>query len=271
MLCPGAANALTARLVELAGFDACYVTGAGIANTWLGVPDIGLVTLTEVADHVRVMADATELPLVVDADTGFGNAIGVQRTVRVLEQAGAAAIQLEDQVSPKRCGHFAGKAVVSTQEMLERLGAALDARDETLVIARTDARSIEGFDAAVERAQQYAEAGADLVFLEAPQSREELLSVPSRVPGVRHVANLVDGGRTPLLPASELGDFSLVLYANLALQATIHGVQQALGAVRDAGTVEAARPYLASWEVRQEVVRKPAFDALEQQLGQVGS
>lgn len=267
VVCPGAANALTARLVEEAGFEACYVTGAGIANTWLAAPDIGLLTLSELVDHVAAMRDAVDIPLVVDGDTGFGNAVGVRRTVRALERAGAAAIQLEDQVFPKRCGHFQGKAVVEVSEMVHKVASAVDARDEALIIARTDARAVAGIDAALERAEAYAAAGADLVFVEAPETVDELLSIPRRLPGVPHVANLVDGGRTPLLRADQLEGFALAVYANLTLQAMIRGVGQALAALRDSGDIEAARPFLASWAERQELVRKDQYDALQTRFG----
>ncbi|MGH7124860.1 MAG: isocitrate lyase/PEP mutase family protein, partial [Stellaceae bacterium] len=199
LVVPGAANALTARIIEDQGFEAIYLTGAGLANTELGVPDIGLVTLTELARATSAIAGATTLPLIVDADTGFGNAINVAHTVRTLERAGAAAIQLEDQSFPKRCGHFAGKQLVRGAEMVGKVKAAVDARrsDDCLIIARTDARAVEGLDAAISRAQSYAEAGADATFVEAPESRAELAEIPRRL-GVPQVANIVVDGKTPL-------------------------------------------------------------------------
>ena len=265
LVCPGAANALAARVIEDTGFEAVYVTGAGIANTWLGAPDLGLATLTEVAAHVAAIRDAVELPLLVDADTGFGNPLGVQRAVRVLERAGADAVQLEDQVSPKRCGHFGGKLVVPTAEMVAKVRAAVDARTDPdlLVIARTDARAVEGLDGAVERAARYADAGADVVFVEAPESREELLSLPGRLPGVPQVVNLVEGGRTPALPLAELGDFRVALFANLALQAAVRGMQTALGRLAATGSLVEAAADVAAWPERQRLVRKPEHDELE--------
>lgn len=265
LVCPGAANALTARVIEECGFEAVYVTGAGIANTYLGAPDIGLVTLSELAGHVAAIREAVALPLIVDADTGFGNPVGVQRTVRVLERAGADAVQIEDQVHPKRCGHFAGKAVVPADEMAAKIRAAVDARrdGDLLVIARTDARAVDGFEAAIERAARYADAGADVTFVEAPDSVEELLSVPHRLPGVPQVANLVEGGRTPTLPLDRLTDFRMALFANIALQGAIRGMQRALGALRATGSLSAAAADVAGWEERQRIVRKPAFDDLE--------
>jgi 2-methylisocitrate lyase-like PEP mutase family enzyme len=265
--CPGAANALAARLVEQAGFPACYVTGAGIPNTFLGAPDIGLVTLSELADHVSAMRDAVGIPLLVDADTGFGNALGVQRTVRVLERAGADALQLEDQVSPKRCGHFSGKQLVPVEEMVGKIRAAVDARDSALVIARTDARAVEGWQAALDRAGRYAEAGADLLFVEAPETAEELLSLPEILPQVPHVANLVEGGRTPLLPLERLGGFGVVLYANVTMQAAMRGMREALETLARTGSLAEVRPLLTGWAERQTIVGKEHFDRLAERYG----
>jgi 2-methylisocitrate lyase-like PEP mutase family enzyme len=265
LVCPGAANALTARVIEDCGFEAVYVTGAGVANTYLGAPDIGLVTLSELAAHVAAIRDAVALPLIVDADTGFGNPVGVQRTVRVLERAGADAVQIEDQVHPKRCGHFTGKEVVPADEMAAKIESAVDARrdDDLLVIARTDARAVDGFDAAIERAARYAEAGADVTFVEAPASVEELLAVPHRLPGVPQVANLVEGGQTPALPLDRLADFRMAIFANIALQGAIRGMQRSLGALRATGSLAEAAADVAGWDERQRLVRKPSFDELQ--------
>jgi 2-methylisocitrate lyase-like PEP mutase family enzyme len=264
LLVPGAANALTARVIEEAGFPAVYVTGAGIANTYLGSPDIGLVSLSELRDHVEAIAGAVALPLIVDADTGFGNPLNVARTVRTLERAGAAAIQLEDQVSPKKCGHFAGKAVIPAREMVQKIRAAVDARadEATAIIARTDARAIEGLDSALERASAYQDAGADVLFVEAPQSAAELLDIPQRVPGL-HIANMVEGGRTPLLPAAQLPGFSIVLFANIALQAAIRGMQGVLAELGRTGSLDGLGDRIAPWPERQRLVRKPEFDDLD--------
>jgi 2-methylisocitrate lyase-like PEP mutase family enzyme len=262
---PGAANALSARVIEDSGFEAVYVTGAGIANTFLGVPDIGLVSLTELCAHVAAMRQAVRLPLIVDADTGFGNAIGVARTVRELERAGADAIQLEDQLSPKKCGHFAGKQIVATGEMVQKIHAAVDARRDAdvLIVARTDARALEGFDRAVDRARAYVEAGADVTFVEAPESVDEVHAIP-RLLAVPQIINLVDGGRTPMLPLEELKDFSIALFANAALQGAIKGMQRVLQVLHTTGSLAAAREDLASWDERQRLVGKPAYDDLEQ-------
>ncbi|HXP73032.1 MAG TPA: isocitrate lyase/phosphoenolpyruvate mutase family protein [Stellaceae bacterium] len=266
LLVPGAANALTARIIEDLGFEAIYLTGAGLANTELGVPDIGLVTLTELERATEAIAGATMLPLVVDADTGFGNAINVAHTVRTLEHAGAAAIQLEDQSFPKRCGHFAGKELIRVAEMVGKVKAAVDARRsrDCLIIARTDARAIEGLEAAIARAQSYAEAGADATFVEAPESLAELAEIPRRL-GVPQVANIVVGGKTPLAARDELAamGFGLVLYANAALQASVLAMQEVLGALRRDGSLAAVSNRLASFAERQRLVGKPDWDSLE--------
>lgn len=264
LVAPGAANALAARVIEETGFETVYVTGAGIANSFLGAPDLGLVTLTELELHVAAIRDAVDLPLIVDADTGFGNPIGVARAVRILARAGADAIQLEDQVSPKRCGHFEGKEVVSQADMVRKVQAAVDARpdERILIIARTDAASAIGFDAAIERAQAYAAAGADATFVEAPRTEEEVRAVPRRVPGPA-VINLVEGGLTPMLPISELGAFRIALFANAALQGAIRGMQRVLETLRETGALKAAADDLAPWQERQRLVRKAAFDNLE--------
>jgi len=267
LLVPGAANALTARIIESQGFEAAYITGAGVANTQLGVPDIGLVTLTELAATTAAIAEICSLPLIADIDTGYGNPINAFRTVRVLERAGAAALQIEDQVFPKKCGHFAGKALIPEAEMVAKLKAALDARDDPnlLIIARTDARAIEGLDRALDRAATYAEAGADLTFVEAPISVDELAEIARRLPAPQ-VANMVVGGRTPLLPQTELAQlgYAVVLYANAALQASIRAMGDVLGTLRREGRLDAVIDRLADFEERQRVVNKEAYDALEE-------
>ena len=269
VLLPGAANALTARVIEDAGFSALYVTGAGIANTYLGMPDIGLTTATEIADHVWRIRDAVSIPLIVDADTGFGNALNVQRTVRLLERAGAGAIQLEDQVFPKRCGHFEGKDVIPASEMVKKIQAAVEARqhDSTLILARTDAHAIEGLTGALERAAMYGDAGADLLFVEAPQTAGELGAIPSRVPG-RHICNLVFGGKTPLLPRGQLAEmgYAGVLYANAALQAAVKAMARVLGHLHGSGSLAGMEEALGSFEERQRVINHPRFKALEERF-----
>lgn len=263
---PGAFNALSARIIADLGFEAVYVTGAGVTNSFLGLPDVGLITLTELGDHVAAIRDAVDLPLIVDADTGFGNAINARHAVRVLERAGANAIQLEDQVFPKRCGHFAGKAIVDGEEMTQKIRAAVDARvdPDLLIVARTDARAVHGFEAAIERAARYVEAGADVTFVEAPTSVDEIRAIPRRLP-VPQVLNLVIGGATPILALDELraAGFGMVLYANAALQGAIHGMQQALRELATAGVIDARATTVASFAERQRLVGKDDFDRLE--------
>jgi len=263
---PGAANALFARVIEDLGFDAVYVTGAGIANMHLGAPDVGLTTMSEVAETVAAIADAVSLPIIVDADTGFGNAVNMVRTVRALERAGAAGIQIEDQVFPKKCGHFNGKDVVPTEEMVQKIKAAVDARRDSdlQIIARTDARAIEGFDRAIERAQAFIAAGADATFVEAPISVEELARIP-RTLGVPQVANIVFGGRTPDPGREKLAEmgFSIVLYANAALQAALKASYDVLGALKRDGSLASVADRLASFEERQRAVAKDEWDARE--------
>jgi 2-methylisocitrate lyase-like PEP mutase family enzyme len=264
LLAPGAANALTARIAEDLGAEAVYVTGAGVANTFLGSPDIGLTGMSEVRDHIAAIRDAVEVPIIADGDTGFGNAIGVGRTVRQYERAGASGIQLEDQAWPKKCGHFEGKAIVALDEMVGKIHAAVDARDDDdfVVIARPDAIAVDGFDAAIDRANVFADEGADVVFVEGPRTEEQLLAIPDRVVAPT-VANMVEGGVTPLMPLDRLHGFSLVLYANAALQGAIHGTRVVLDSLLREGDLSAVLDRLAPWSERQALVRKPHFDALE--------
>lgn len=267
VLVPGAPNAMFARIVEQQGFEAIYVTGAGIANMHLGAPDIGLTTVTEVAEITAAIADATTLPLIVDADTGFGNALNVVRTVRLLERAGAAALQMEDQVFPKKCGHFSGKEVIPASEMVDKIKAAVDSRrdGDLQIIARTDARAIEGIEHALERAQAYIDAGADATFVEAPTSAEELAAITNSL-NVPQVANIVFGGRTPELgqPRMKESGFSIVLYANLVLQASIRSANAVLAHLSAKGGAAGVEHMLASFTERQETVAKPHWDALEE-------
>jgi 2-methylisocitrate lyase-like PEP mutase family enzyme len=268
LLLPGAPNALTARLVEDLGYEAAYVTGAGVTNTLLGLPDLGFVSLTDMAAQVAAMAEVVDIPLVVDADTGYGNAVNVTRAVRVLERAGAAAIQLEDQVAPKRCGHFDGQEVVSEAEAVRKVRAAADSRreDATVIIARTDARAAHGLTAALHRAAALAEAGADVLFVEGLHSAEELRAAGGAVPGTPKLVNIVEGGKTPVLPRAQLHDmgFAVVLYANAALQAAVHGMRTVLSGLRDTGTLDGLTDRLTPFAERQRLVRKDHFDQLEQ-------
>jgi 2-methylisocitrate lyase-like PEP mutase family enzyme len=252
---PGTANALFARVIEDLGFEVVYVTGAGIANA------------------VAAIADAVALPLIVDADTGFGNAVNMVRTVRVLERAGAAGLQIEDQVFPKKCGHFAGKEVIPLDEMVQKVKAAVDARHDgdLQIIARTDSRAVEGLDRAIERAHAYIAAGADVAFVEAPTSLAELARITREVKAP-HVANIVFGGKTPDPGRAELAKmgFSLVLYANAALQAAVKAALEVLGALKRDGSLDGVADRIASFEERQRVVQKPAWDALEAKFRSTG-
>lgn len=266
VIVPGAFNALSARVVADLGFEAIYVTGAGVTNMWFGLPDQAFMGLTDIADHTARIRDAVEVPLIVDADTGFGNALNTYHAVRTLERAGADCIQLEDQVSPKRCGHFNGKEVISTGEMLGKIKAACDARRDagTLVMARTDAAALHGFEAAVERAQAFAEAGADILFVEAVTTAEQIRALPQRL-AVPQLMNMVIGGKTPIFSAEELAGlgYGLVLYANAALQGAVAGMQKALTVLRDTRRIDEDPALVAPFAERQRLVCKPEWDALE--------
>jgi 2-methylisocitrate lyase-like PEP mutase family enzyme len=229
----------------------------------LGLPDLGFMDLSQVAEHTMAIRGAVDLPLIVDADTGFGNAIDVTHTARTLEQAGASAIQLEDQHAPKRCGHFSGKELIAAGEMVNKVRAAVDARRGGLVIIdRTDACAVEGFESAIDRASRYIEAGADVTFVEAPETVADLKQVPRRL-AAPQMLNMVLGGMTPIVgetAAAEMG-FSLVLCANAALQGAVHGMQTTLKTLRDRGLLDETS--VTSFAERQRLVDKPAYDAME--------
>jgi 2-methylisocitrate lyase-like PEP mutase family enzyme len=238
---PGVYDALSASLVAEAGFDAAYLSGASIAYTKLGRPDIGLVSAAEVADSIAHIRERVDLPLIVDSDTGFGNALNVQRTVRVFERAGASALQLEDQSMPKRCGHLTGKTLISQAEMVGKIKAALDARTDanTVIVARTDAIGVEGFERAMARAEAYVEAGADVLFVEAPASKDHLERISktfaARIP---LLANMVEGGTTPITSAEGLGDlgFRIIIYPGALVRAVVWTTQRLLASLRATGT-----------------------------------
>ncbi len=241
VVAPGCYDALSALMIERAGFAAAYLSGASIAYTRLGRPDIGLVSLTEVADTIGAIRDRVSLPLIVDADTGFGNALNVQRTVRLFARHGATALQLEDQATPKRCGHLRDKGLVSKAEMVGKLHAALDARprEDVLVIARTDAIAVEGFDAALDRAEAYVEAGADVLFIEAPTSTEQLGAVCRRFAGrVPLLANMVEGGATPLSDAAALETlgFSIAIFPGGTVRAITCTMEAYFSSLAEHGT-----------------------------------
>ncbi len=266
VIVPGAFNALSAKVIADLGYEAIYVTGAGVTNMWFGMPDQGFMGLAEIADHTARIRDAVDLPLLVDADTGFGNATNVYHTVRTLERAGADCIQLEDQVAPKRCGHFNGKDVISTEEAVSKIKAAVDARRDSdlLIMARTDAAAVHGFEAAVERAQKFAEAGADILFVEAVTSEAEIRALPQRL-HTPQLMNMVIGGKTPIFNATQLGElgFGLVLYANAALQGAVMGMQKTLTLLRDEKEVREDSGLVTPFAERQRLVGKPEWDALE--------
>ncbi|MET3181067.1 UNVERIFIED_ORG: 2-methylisocitrate lyase-like PEP mutase family enzyme [Variovorax guangxiensis] len=266
LIVPGAFNALSARVIEDLGFKAIYITGAGVTNMWFGMPDQGFMGLAEIADHTARIRDVVSVPLLVDADTGFGNALNVRHTVRTLERAGADCIQFEDQVAPKRCGHFSGKEVISTEEAVSKIKAAVDARQDQdlLIMARTDAAAVHGFEAAVERAQKFAEAGADILFVEAVTKEEEVRALPKRLDRPQ-LMNMVIGGKTPIFNATELGElgYGIVLYANAALQGAVAGMQKALTVLRDEKEVQESSGLVTPFAERQRLVGKPEWDALE--------
>lgn len=270
VIVPGAFNALSARVVADLGFEALYVTGAGVTNMSFGLPDQAFMGLSDIAEHTARIRDAVELPLLVDADTGFGNALNTYHTVRTLERAGADCIQLEDQVSPKRCGHFSGKEVISAEEMIGKIKAAVDARRDPdfLVMARTDARSTQSFEATIERARRYAEAGADILFVEALESEQEVRQLPLLIEQPQ-LMNLVIGGKTPIFNAQALGQlgFGFVLYANAALQGAVAGMQKALGVLREQQEIHEDPALVTPFKERQRLVDKPFWDALEKKYG----
>jgi len=266
VIVPGAFNALSARVIADAGFEAVYVTGAGVTNMWFGMPDQAFMGLAEIADHTARIRDAVDLPLIVDADTGFGNALNVIHTVRTLERAGADCIQLEDQVAPKRCGHFSGKEVISTEEAVSKIKAAVDARRDAdlMIMARTDACATHGFEAAIERAQKMSEAGADILFVEAVTQAEEVQALPRRLDKPQ-LMNMVIGGKTPIFGAEDLGrlGFGFVLYANAALQGALAGMGRVLTVLRETKRVDEDPALVAPFAERQRLVGKPEWDALE--------
>lgn len=267
---PGVGNALAAKVVERAGHEVLMVSGAAVANSYLGVPDIGLVSLNELANNVAAVRDAVRIPILVDGDTGFGNAINVQHTIRVLERAGANAIMIEDQTFPKRCGHFENKEIVSREEMVQKIHAAVDARldPNMMILARTDARALEGLDGALDRAHAYREAGADFLFIEAPLATEELAAIPRELPAI-HMCNMVIGGKTPVLSREELArmGYALIVYANAALQAALKAMQDVMTHLKEYGSVEGIEAQLMMFAERQQVLDGPLFAQLAEKYG----
>jgi 2-methylisocitrate lyase-like PEP mutase family enzyme len=270
LLAPGAYDALSARLVEQAGFDVVYMTGFGSTASLVGRPDVGLLTGTEMVDNARRIAAAVDVPVIADADTGYGNAINVVRTVQAYEQAGVAGIHLEDQVMPKKCGHMSGKAVIPADEMVGKLRAAVAARrdPEFLLIARTDAAAVEGLDAALDRARAYAAAGADVLFVEAPTSEDDIARVASELRGVAPlVFNWAEGGRTPAMPLARIAElgFALVLFPIGTLLAATAGIQRLLASLRADGVPEVGD--LPTFDGFTDLIGLPEIRDLESRFG----
>jgi 2-methylisocitrate lyase-like PEP mutase family enzyme len=266
VVAPGVYDAFTALVAEQSGFRTLYVSGAAISYTRLGRPDIGLVSMSEVVEIVGMMRDRVDADLIVDADTGYGNALNVGRTMRLFERAGASAIQLEDQDFPKRCGHLDGKVLIPAAEMAGKIKAALDARRsrETLVIARTDAIAVEGFERAIERAALYRDAGADVLFVEAPKTRAELKRIPPALGGVPLMANMVEGGKTPPLSAAELESmgFALVIFPGGIVRALGHMASEYYASLAASGTSKPFRSRMLDFTSINELIGTPEMLAL---------
>ena len=251
LMAPGAADALTARLIAKHGFEAIYMTGAGTSAVRLGMPDVGLLTMNEMVDNARAIAEASQLPLIADADTGYGGPVNVQRTVRAYERAGVAGIHIEDQQWPKRCGHLAGKSIIPVEEMQAKIRAGLDAKldKDFVLIARTDALAVEGFERALERCRKYEEAGADMIFLEAPTKMDELQAIPKafRKPTLY---NMASSGKTPFLGADEIEKmgFKVIIYPNFALLSAITAINKTLAELKDKRTVAGFAKDIASFQ-----------------------
>jgi len=260
-IAPMAHNALTAKLIEEAGFKLMYTSGNSITNTLLGYPDVGLMTLTENLNVVNYMVDVTTIPIVADIDTGYGNALNLYRTVKDFEKAGVAGIQVEDQVTPKRCGHYIGKQIISTKEMVNKIHAATDARrsDELVIFARTDALAVEGVEAAIERAQIYHEAGADGIFVETPSSRNDFELIGKALKGIPQLTNMAEGTRIPPISLEELKQmgFKVVGFSDLIIRTVIKNVQEVLSRISNDGDYKNCISLIAPWKER---TRLTGFD-----------
>jgi 2-methylisocitrate lyase-like PEP mutase family enzyme len=271
VVAPGVYDPLTAMIASQAGFRALYISGAAIAYTRLGRPDIGLVSLSEVVETVSLIRDRVDAHLIVDADTGYGNALNVERTVRLLERAGASAIQIEDQSFPKRCGHLDDKTLIPAAEMAGKIKAAVDARRsvETLIIARTDAVAVEGFDAAIDRAQLYRDAGADVLFVEAPKARDELARIVAQLGiSVPLMANMVEGGKTPILSGNELEaiGFSLVIFPGGIVRAVAKTAAEYYGSLAANGSTQPFRDRMYDFVGLNELLGTPEMIARGKRL-----
>jgi len=271
IVAPGVADALAARLVALEGFDAVYMTGFGTSLTRLGAPDVGLLTATEMVDNAARIVDASGLPVIADADTGYGNPINMRRTIRDYERAGVAGVHIEDQVWPKRCGHLAGKRVIPTEEMAAKIRAACDARNDAdfMIIARCDAIAVEGMEAALERGERYREAGADMLFIEAPVGREQVAHVAQHFAGVPLLYNMAASGKTPDLAADELGQlgFKLAIFPNWVILAAIPAMQSVLRELKAKGGVADIRGRVATFKEFTEIAGLPEIQVLEERYG----
>ncbi|HEU0295320.1 MAG TPA: isocitrate lyase/PEP mutase family protein [Anaerolineales bacterium] len=267
LIVPGAADALTARLIEDSGFSAVYASGAGIANVQFALPDIGLLTMTEMIEPIRRIVDAVELPIIADADTGYGNAVNVTRTTRLFEDAGVAAMQLEDQVTPKKCGHFNGKEVISADEMAQKIHAAVRTRQEMLIIARTDSLATHGIDESIRRANLYARAGADLIFVEAPTQKDQIAQLPKHI-NAPLLFNVTEGAKTPPISHDELHEmgYRVVIHPNLAMRVAARAVQSALAVLQKTRSSELLIPSMLEWNERQRLVRLPEWETLDNEL-----
>nr|WP_244147424.1 isocitrate lyase/PEP mutase family protein [Desulfovermiculus halophilus] len=263
IVAPGVYSALPAMIAENAGFQAVYMSGYTTAAVLLGVPDIGLITMAEMAENAGRINDAVSVPVVADCDNGYGNALNVMRSVRAYEKAGVSAIQLEDQIFPKKCGHMAGKEVISAEEMVGKIHAARDAREDPdlVIIARTDARTVVGFDEAVRRSNMYAEAGADIVFLESPTSEDEMRQIP-RLVNAPVMANMVEAGKSPLFTNQQLEEmgYSLVIWPGSSAWSTAKAVSKTMHELRERGTTEGlVQDEMISWEGFNTLMKVPEY------------
>ena len=269
LVAPGCFNGLSARLVEEAGFEAAYLSGGAVARS-MGIPDIGLVTMSESIERAVEVVSAIKIPIIADADTGYGNAVNLVRSVREFERAGVAAIHIEDQITPKRCGHLDGKEVIPLSEMEMKLAAALKTRTDPdfCIIARTDARGVNGFDDAIERARAFAKLGVDAIFVEAPQSEEELAEIPRRIPDVPLLVNVFKGGKTPMLPMQRLEQmgYRIAIYPSETQRAAIHAMRTALATLKREGTTESIDTMLTTFKERDRVVALDDWQKIERQF-----
>ena len=269
LVAPGCFNGLSARLVEEAGFEAAYLSGGAVARS-MGIPDIGLVTMSESIERAVEVVSAIKIPIIADADTGYGNAVNLVRSVREFERAGVAAIHIEDQITPKRCGHLDGKEVIPRGEMEMKLEAALNTRSDPdfCIIARTDARGVNGFDDAIERARAFAKLGVDAIFVEAPQSEEELAEIPRRIPDVPLLVNVFKGGKTPMLPMQRLEQmgYRIAIYPSETQRAAIHAMRTTLATLKREGTTESIDTMLTTFKERDRVVALDDWQKIERQF-----